>query len=115
MNVAEILEAAADWLECNGWVQGKYYQGMSSCSVGAILRVAKVSSMLLNDDECPTEISEAISAMQKVAGGPLLHWNDQPERTAEEVVAAFRAAAAVERMKSCEQQKESPQPITVTA
>jgi hypothetical protein len=91
--VAAELRAAADVLERDGWTQNAYTdQNGCHCVMGA----AYVAM------GCPTTewaegLTERVDAVRDFLGtflGRRPHlWNDAPGRTAEEVIAALRAAA----------------------
>lgn len=89
MRTSEVLEKAAEEIERSGWNQGSFYRGTSCCLLGAIGRVTK--------NDIASEDS-AIAAFVMLSGiGHPSKWNDAPERTAAEVIAALRAAAAQAR------------------
>lgn len=96
MNVSEILNKAADLIEPEGaWTQGTWARTANGsddaaigedvcwCAYGAIRR----ASEFVNDlsDECVEKVRQLV--------GDVITWNDAPERTQAEVVAALRAAA----------------------
>lgn len=83
----QILTEARE-LVSKGWVQGEYERDGCYCLVGAINEVRGDSH----------GYAEAIGTMFKLIGNSLSDWNDMPERTQAEVVAAFdKAIAAVSR------------------
>jgi hypothetical protein len=95
MTTAEILNAAADYIEKYGHVTGRYggnFHGTRedgpACLSGAMRSVAR------------DRISEhwlALDALHRHLGENPLSWNDRHDRTADEVISALRAAA-----RSCE-------------
>lgn len=90
MNVSEILNKAADLIEPQGaWVQGKWSTdgGKCLCAEGAIAIAAELSFFTA------VEGSPAGRALAEFIGDPIPVWNDAPDRTQAEVVAALRAAA----------------------
>lgn len=99
--VAADLRAAADVLERDGWTQGDYGRPSGcKCLYGgihfAVTDGESVSDVELSREEEKRADAAASRVMEVVdAGGwlDLLDWNDEPGRTAAEVVAALRAAA----------------------
>lgn len=80
-SVGEVLEAAAIIVERDGWCQFRMCdQDGGHCALAAIIRADVY--------RCG-----ATAFMRTILGGSLMEWNDAPERTKEEVVAALRAAA----------------------
>lgn len=76
----EVLEATAALLEEKGWCQGKFYDDTGAkCLTGAL----------------PTKHTGAYRAFQKHVGTTdyLSYWNDEPGRTAIEVISELRACA----------------------
>jgi hypothetical protein len=102
--VADVLERAADLIEPEGaWTQGAYArdakgrkfitgraEGMVCfCAIGAIDHVTNAITPLWKD---------ALTALQQVLPESRIGaWNDAPERTQPEVVAALRRAATLAR------------------
>jgi hypothetical protein len=99
--VAADLRAAADVLERDGWTQGVYVANDGCrCALGAILGVvdpeADTPSWFADAEQQQrfTFAADAlIKAMDFNLGLYLVDWNDDPGRTADEVIAALRAAA----------------------
>lgn len=103
MSVAEVLNKAADLLEKPGaWTQGEYGRlpsgraalnvrsdAVCRCLIGAIYTVLPPESGCLHD----VEKGEAVQTMNEFLGMGAYHWNDAPDRTQAEVVAALRQAA----------------------
>mgnify|MGYP001586841134 CR=1 FL=1 len=95
MKTSSILSACADKLEKPGaWIQGKE-ANLAQCSVTAI-------DGLTGDFDLTKEACRAICASLGVPVNvsevlDVIRWNDAPERTQAEVVAAFRKAAQAER------------------
>ena len=99
--VAEILNKAADLIEPKGaWVKGflakdeqgrGYKDGMPRnpvcfCAEGAVQAAAGKANLSLE--------RQAFDALRRVLPTDFIHeWNDAPDRTQTEVVAALRAAA----------------------
>lgn len=128
---SEVLDLAADDIQANGWAQGP--QGMAvdgpHCILGAIGSVMEVTAYRTNlplatdmnhvgfaYDMHEVGKTEAGMAMidylpepdwstEGLPGYSLVYrWNDRGTRTAEDVIAALRAAAAVERVKESAEQ-----------
>lgn len=107
MKTSEVLDKAADVIERNGWFQGGFIdlsaekpKGEEPCCVLGALSIAehgdpmksgsgRVEAVLI--DRLDLDVDEADEDY------PLGYWNDEPGRTAEEVVRELRAAAASER------------------
>lgn len=95
--VAKILLAAADHIEQHGWLQHEVgQQGMPACAIGA---------MMFADNEYggDGDFYESVKAVTKYLGlehAYIVPWNNTPGRTKEEVIAAFRGAAAVVKNES---------------
>ena len=110
---AEVLDAAADRIERDGWHQGDFFADQPSlpsfdesdiarvlkakpqpcCVMGALIAEAD-GDMELAEDRAGRllELHLGLSYISQVP-----QWNDEAGRTKEEVVAALRAAAAKER------------------
>lgn len=96
--VNEIRLKAADLLEKHGWVQGTWGRdGGPRCMLGACRVAAGVNEANCGGDaEIRYGLAEiaALFSVEKATNGtvhsPVL-WNDDPDRTAEEVIAALRA------------------------
>lgn len=95
--VKEVLVAARWMLENVGWCQGEYQKDredkygvpVAFCSTGAIYGVDKEGSPSQKDYIEDLAISHL---MDEISGGSVITWNDKPERTKEEVLAAFDRA-----------------------
>lgn len=128
---SEVLDLAADDIQANGWAQGP--QGMAvdgpHCILGAIGSVLEVTAYATNlpfasdmnhvgfaydmHEVGKTEAGLAMIdylptpdwEMEGLPGYSLVYrWNDRGTRTAEDVIAVLRAAAAVERVKESAEQ-----------
>jgi hypothetical protein len=86
--VAQKLRAAADLLATGGWVQCVTYSLDRHCMVGAIAATPDTQ-----DDQLYPVAVKAVSEHLGIAGHHLARWNDQPGRTAEQVIAALRETA----------------------
>lgn len=86
MTPAEVLRKAAEYLETHGWMQGDYgVPGGPSCLLGAMRKTTRATT---------PDYDIAYWAIRKSVGGRLpVEWNDQPGRTAEEVIAKLREVA----------------------
>jgi hypothetical protein len=98
MNVPEILDKAADYIEANGWLQGNFTGPVTrgtrpcACAIGAMIEVCPDLVLVRHD---------AYDALVSTVGGrPIAVWNDTKGRTEAEVIAAFRAAAEKARSSS---------------
>ena len=87
--VAEVIEAVADLIEREGWIQGRAHTVEGYCVAGAIYEVAAA------DEQLPLRrvICQAITSHVGVA---VEAWNDGFHRTKEEVVRTLREIAASE-------------------
>jgi hypothetical protein len=97
MNVAETLDAAADYIEKHGWMPNG--ARMFPCGAGGPLCAANA----IVDVTQEAEITPALDALGRALGGSgcdaIFRWNDAPGRTKEEVVALLRAVACTERAR----------------
>lgn len=100
--IADVLGLAADRIERDGWYQGSYYEGYESgTNPGVALRCHPQPCCVLG--AISAESTEgcwlADQALLDFVGGSISldRWNDAPERTQAEVVAALRGAAEQER------------------
>jgi hypothetical protein len=86
MTPSQILSAAADLIEREGWIQNPDREGPPYCAMTAVWR-ANTSGLLPVFWDCG-------EALRTVLGtNSVSVWNDAPERTKAEVLAALRAAA----------------------
>lgn len=88
--VAQVLRDAAELIERDGWCQGDMYSTAGArCVMGAIFTTAHHA--------LPDDPSLAIDALAPFARslpqGKTMEWNDDPDRTVTEVLAALRACA----------------------
>lgn len=98
--VAADLRAAAEVLRRDGWTQGGYFDGRRCCQAGALLRViepgAKRTGELSEHGHERWWHAQAVIDALVIPGGyggTAIEWNDEPDRTADEVIAALLAAA----------------------
>lgn len=94
-NVATLLEAAAEGIKRNGWVQRRLVDGARTCLVGGIL-----ARLHYTEDGRRTQrgnqqelYNRARCAMTRHLGMEPESWNDTPGRTPAEVVSALRECA----------------------
>lgn len=133
---SEVLDLAADDIQRNGWAQGPAGMRVDGphCILGAIGAVletkARPSNIPTADDLNFVGLAYDMRAVGETAAGEAMTdylpthtegmpgysqvycWNDAGSRTAEEVVEALRAAAAIQRAYETEDQ---PLPIEVAA
>lgn len=89
-DVAAVLDGAADLLERDGWCQRAWRNRTGQrCAQTALVDSAEG----VYDDPWV----KATWVMRQWIGESLTPWNDEPGRTASEVIAALRGAAASER------------------
>jgi hypothetical protein len=101
--VADVLDDAADWLETHEWIQGDLYvhnaalETIGACSVGILGYSAHPAAQKLAARDA---LAKQLDIAPESRGGVwLADWNDAPERTKQQVLDAFRAAAKAERMQ----------------
>jgi len=91
---AEILYDAAEYIGEHGWLQGELSNSDGNvCAIGAINRVAESDTV--------ADTYNAIEALWKYlklpdyGSGlhPVARWNDEPGRSAEDVILAMKCAA----------------------
>jgi hypothetical protein len=88
----DVLDAAADYIEQNGWTQNRSRNADGAvCAIGAIRyasgQYVPISRLGL----------AAVDAVESHLGRWICGWNDTPGRTRTEVVAKLREVAAAER------------------
>lgn len=93
--VAEVLEEAADLYESGtyGWVQGmySYYPPLGNprrCMLGII----DAAAYKLQADRAP-QMSFKARRVMNAEIGHIANWNDEPERTVDEVVEVLKGTA----------------------
>lgn len=94
MTAREVLLKASEYLTLHGWVQHKMgHLGGPCCLVGALISVDPYG-------EAREEAQQKIRRLLGIKANAenrhlrcLVNWNDAPGRTADEVIAALRAAA----------------------
>lgn len=98
------LERAADLLaKPHGWIKNQVSDGVGICSIGAIMRVTGVKNdydlvvaALIQQIRPDTPFVDPIAEVCR--------WNNGTYQTQDEVVAAFRDAATLDRFKLMEMQ-----------
>lgn len=107
MSPSDILNAAANRLKEKGWIQGGYAnveQSLVHTSLSEIGPTDLVGAIRVVDggwwnhgsDDAKAEAKEAVR--DAIGGGSLGKWNDEDERTIDEVIGILRLAA--ERCKT---------------
>lgn len=95
MNVAEVLDRAADRLMIDGWVQRDLHNVGGHCALGALEMVT--IHELAYFPEALTIRDNAIDALLEhlnhTDAWHLAAWNDEPGRTADEVIDMMRHCA----------------------
>lgn len=113
---ADILDRAAEVIERNGWHQGDYFNrdqegaginpaDCAVCTRGAINIVATGGNPVNDYDVNGVAAAEALDlflwdTFEAEGRYGIAPWNDAPERTAAEVIAVLREAAAAERERA---------------
>ncbi len=87
MTAADVLNKAADLLERHGWCQGVSIDAAGRMCAGYALQQAEP------DVHARYGARIALFEIIGVDSVNILAWNDRPKRTAEQVIATFRAAA----------------------
>lgn len=96
MSVIETLSKARTILETEGWIQGSYHANEGYCLVGAVTEANKAFRAT---STYPHLIQSAIDTGYEFGpfifdDTPLFDWNDEPNRTKEEVLALIDATIA---------------------
>lgn len=98
MTPQDVLNAAADLLERDGWTQGRYRDGRALCALGAIGRACdavRAERGPYMDQVYLLEAAAKAELNRRIRGGNSTHlgisyWNDRPERTLGEVLDTLR-------------------------
>lgn len=112
--VADVLDDAADYIEAHGWCRTSLLTPDGRvCAMGAIamsqqaidIHVQNADAVLWTWKRERAEVVAAAEALGSVVDSsdpysPIPHWNDDPARTKQEVLDAFRAAAKEQRRRS---------------
>ncbi|MDP9224133.1 MAG: hypothetical protein M3P18_09810 [Actinomycetota bacterium] len=93
--VADVLDDAADLLERKGWIQEAEKSPEGFCSLGALIHTRSLVRW-----EAAARLAKNVTpgASIHLISRSITDWNDAPERTKQEVLDAFRAAAKRERL-----------------
>ena len=96
MTPADVLRRAADYIAEHGWKRGDMGDhGGPRCAVGALHSAvgAQDYSHLGDDSERLVEAAWTLAEV-RIPCQSLSRWNDQPHRTAEEVISTLRTVAS---------------------
>ena len=107
MTISDVLSRAADAIQERGHCKGNFVDAAGNlCVAGALylaagLPVVGIAKPRDGWDAAKSyaDADEAAAAFRRYVGSSVYTWNDQPERTKEEVVAALRAAAEQHRQQ----------------
>lgn len=100
-SVGDVLEAAADLLSKPGaWTQGAFREGDCFCVLGAIAFITGDNPDGSWYGNTAAAAREPLAMVVGVKTYDVVGWNDDPERTQDEVVAKLREAAAKARAES---------------
>jgi hypothetical protein len=90
LTVPQVLHAAADELELAGWTQGHYHDidGRRD-ALGALAHIAECDPTYTRTETFNTAERHLLAAIDSDS---VIDWNDDPERTRRDVVAAFHKA-----------------------
>jgi UDP-N-acetyl-D-mannosaminuronic acid transferase (WecB/TagA/CpsF family) len=105
IEAADVLEKAGGHLQKVGHHKGYLYDEQQAtetaidscrvCAVGSILAAAYGQPRYPAFDTAHSDVTDtAIDAMEETVGAPVPVWNDEPERTVDDVVTALTATAA---------------------
>jgi hypothetical protein len=106
---SQLLTDAADIIARYGHTKHVLHDMRGYCALGALELAAEHNRLRLRD---PRALVEARFALADYVHGPVPKWNDEPSRTAAEVVATLRACAAIEAAR---QHDDAARPATVAA
>ncbi len=110
--VADVLDAAADHIQQHGWAQGSYRTPDGCCCArGAIAVTRGDYDGCVNADDVDAEKAleelgdylvehDLVDVSEDDRGQgvcPIITWNDEPGRTADEVIGTLRRVAAEQR------------------
>ena len=110
MQTSEVLNKAGDHVQQYGHIKGTGHgpgdmRFAPACVIGAV-RVVTLDLLHLDRD---TAYAAGLDAMRRYMprGVCIPDWSDAPERTADDVVAAFRAAALIEAARENAETREA--------
>lgn len=107
-DIAAKLEAAGDLIAKPGvWAQGiLYVSGDCACAVGALMKVSGEKAGEVERGPLYPALKAGIHAVSDDHDWfSVDEWNDRPDRTVTEVVAAFRKAAELARSAALSEQE----------
>lgn len=90
LETAEVLEAAADYIEIHGWTRRSLNVFNRVCTVGAIYKVTGTQAHRMPPDKA----NRAYKAMNNFLGQDVVNWNDGDAESGKQVVRTLRTAAA---------------------
>lgn len=98
MTPCEALLTAASFIQQRGWCQGRFTRGDGAlCALGALQKATIFDPNAKHAASAYTAATELLSRHLGFKDGDVgcsvPGWNDDPERTKEEVVAALQSAA----------------------
>jgi hypothetical protein len=93
MTPSQVLRKAAELIEQRGWCRCCYTDSAGRLCVVGALRATRNGDA--GDPFCDWDQHKAFSMLSKCIDGIPSRWNDAPERTKDQVIAALRAAAEV--------------------
>jgi hypothetical protein len=89
----DILTKASELINQYGWVQGTSgNKGIGFCAFGAIAEASTELYPNTKWEELDTIEGNAIKTVSRFADGSIIGYNDEPNRTKEEVLLAFQKA-----------------------
>lgn len=95
MNVSEVLDRAADVLEEDGWCQYSMHDELGRyCALGAIKAVTPDPDAFAERGYATRALRDYLSPTRPFQ---ISKWNDNPDRTKEEVIDALQQAARLVR------------------
>lgn len=97
MSPADVLDAAADYIDEHGWTQGRYRTPSGECcALGGLKRVLQIDYLRVEQGKAARALAKAINAHGSAydPGGQISEWNDRFDQTAANVTATMRKVAA---------------------
>lgn len=104
--IADVLDKAADHIDAVGWMQGRLYDDAQAdagtpvdqcrvCLIGAMYAALQDGNPRFGFITTASQRAAAAEgALEDHLDGPVITWNDDPNRTKDEVTAALRTTAA---------------------
>jgi hypothetical protein len=93
----EILLKAADVIEARGWIQGAYAHTDGVCALGAIavaVGIGTSTAAIITNRTCCKVVEDFERWLGLADNADVTGWNDEDDRTAEQVTAVLRECAA---------------------